>query len=344
MKWKQVNPKLLLNLFLIAVIFGLSPEAFSQIRITPGIEAQPINVTPSPSPKGTSTLNTPLSPTNVTVKYPSQTIPTAPVSSEQYGLLPSCPGDPAPTTSISYITGFSWPGGFTSATRPTTPKCPDINNRWPEDARGDQGFTIFTDAYGTGRIVSTSMFFCPDICTVTRSVTTSGNQITSTQSPVCPVGYTQVGQFNMQREIIYNPSASPVTNITSQATINNYISSGWTCSVTGSTGTRPLCDDDNPNLSLGVNTSIPTNAGTFIGQYYSVSSVGCYINSFCSGITMDCDLARLFTGFQDPYRNYYYRYRLIVCNPPASGLYYTDHRISASLICARTKPEWHDRK
>ncbi|RDI45221.1 hypothetical protein [Aquicella lusitana] len=256
------------------------------------------------STKASSTSVTPLSPSQSTIKYPGQITPNIPISDEEYSNLPSCPGDPSNPSVANQ-----------------TPICPDINGNYPPGG---------------------SSATCPSLCTVTRKVVDqtigSVTQVLSTQSPICPVGYAQVTQFNMQSEVTWNSNPPYASYPITASTYAAYVAAGYQCDAYYG-GQDVRCDtaDSSWHHSLNSNTSI----GGFYGYYSDRWKSKCYYKSpsGCKNkvVASDCEWPESWYDRKFYYNYYYYR-----CRPPA-GLYYTSNKSPASLVCSIIRPEWKTR-
>lgn len=178
---------------------------------------------------------------------------------------------------------------------------------------------------------------CPDVCAVIRQVATNSfGNISGTVGASCPPGYVLINVNTADKEIKYTlhppPAPSPIDN----ATYQNYVAAGYTCSATGSSDTSPRYCRDDPGFSAGQITANIWGANNNVAQVTYVNSQ-CYSRPNCaSGVS--CNVAHN--------RGYDISYTYMVCTPPP-GLFYANtitgqafNNIPTVGVCARTKAIW----
>ncbi|MFZ2314575.1 MAG: hypothetical protein WAW86_02810 [Gammaproteobacteria bacterium] len=243
--------------------------------------------------------------------------PSAAITGGDYSSLKSCPGDPSSTTLANQA-----------------PNCPDINGRYP------------------GALPADPVVSCPEVCMVTNY---TAPDYSSAKEGVCPVGYTQIGAFNMQEEVSSNTGMSHVAS--NQADYDNYTSKGWNCPYAGfADGTWCVaCNstggDTVPGGSDGAwVSSIPASgAAGRPGMVYSTSQIlviggqknfnkgpsGGKGTPMCSGGDPgSCSSGAANSVFR-------YQYYIYTCTPKPGSVHATGQYVPASKICSRIKPTWN---
>jgi hypothetical protein len=248
---------------------------------------------------------------NTNIQSPSTTVPAPPITNEGYGTLPVC-------------------------TPPMV--CPDINGRYPN-----------------GRSPN-----CPEACTVTQTppgIYDPTNTPTNPTypwdapitNPVCPAGYAQVTQYNMQDEYawITSPRDIQVSSIDTYKTFQPSDCHGggnqdavWSSCQQGRNNTAPYCDSANPTLCPDSSNTDPDghNGNFAIAVGYNsliwVYNVWkrCYLDGKCS--------ARTSCGAQGSENFQYLYYNTVYCRRSQPGNNPTGFKVPTSAVCARVKITW----
>ena len=119
--------------------------------------------------------------------------------------------------------------------------------------------------------------FCPDQCTVTRSVSPAAPaQPTTFTNAVCPSGYAEIGSYNMQPEIAYSVTGgTPEPMPIDQATYNSYQAANppQTCSASTIPASAPpsYCATAYSGHGYGSAVDLTSYSGPVIGQDYFAS-------------------------------------------------------------------------
>lgn len=251
-----------------------------------------LSATPSDS------SNVPLS--KYTVKVQGSVLKTTPVTNENYGSLPSCPGDP------SNGSAFSGP-----------PQCPDINGVWPSTVNKS--------------IANYKNYYCPDLCTMTQNTITQPNQ--TIYNPICPQGYSQVAAYNAQPAYEYNMNPPPIFPVLSMSDFNHYSGMGYSCHETYNNygswhdGT---CTSNSPKWGNGTNTDAMPGYSGVVYMYHFYQH--CWTGGSSCGLHAVC-------GTAGERYTYDYDYDAVGCYPPP-GNYPTSGWLPASIVCAKVQPTW----
>ena len=276
--------------------------------------------TPNPiNQQGDSTMVAPINNTAVPMAPIIKTGQPASITGGNYSSVKSCPGDPsANSTDQPY----------------SKPNCPDINGKYTDSVPADPAKS------------------CPDVCKVTNYVAPN---YTSAKEGVCPVGYAQIGAFNMQEEVSSNTGMTHVA--TSLADLNSYTSKGWTCPASRfSNGTWCVACNSTGGDTVpggadgGWVSSVPSDSQRRPGRVFSTSTK-LTINgqkNFNKGT--NCGKGTPMCRCGDPgsciagggsNSVFAYYYDIYTCTPIPGSVHATGQYIPATKICARIKPSWN---
>jgi hypothetical protein len=240
--------------------------------------------------------------------------------------------------------------GSANVTAPTvTPEAPGIEQTPLPAAITSDKFPTLPDCLSPvcptiGQPVNQAT--CPDYCKVDRVVnpTYPSVPIVSVTPAVCPMGYSQIAEYNMQPEIIYNTSAQAVYNIPTLAQLHNYEIAGYKCLPNGSPYLYDVCTAANtPPVPL--NTDVIVNSTGYAGQYMSISNNDlCYYNPPANCVIqvagspkvgkVGCTPTSIYNTWWTATVQQY------ICTPPTANLYYTSNFAPASVVCRSNRLQW----
>ncbi len=213
-------------------------------------------------------------------------------------------------------------------TCPATPACADIN-----------------DVYPAGASAST----CPTKCKVDRVLGTleSTGRYTSYVPAACPVGYSQVGVFNVGIEVAQYPNpASPngftVENIPTVALAQQYVARGFSCtpaSPTALTGGPSFSACHSGGGAPGKTQLSNAQGGWTTAATGTVTYFWLYDNSTCYTLCGTWAHSPGSCSLSTTDREYNYWYAPVVCNG-GSGFFATGKTTPTSVACARVRPTW----
>jgi hypothetical protein len=179
---------------------------------------------------------------------------------------------------------------------------------------------------------------CPDYCTVTRTpttVTAGLGPVPTSKDAICPGGYSNVGMYNMQTELIYNSSPATIYPVLGTSNYSSYINASYSCARTGSLHTSSEYCHSAPYSYGQIADNVNNQTSNYVVQIGNTSSGQASYRSRCSckGSCLTCSCAVA----SDDVWVYYYSY--VQCTPPA-GIYSTSNMAPVSAVCARTKSTW----
>jgi hypothetical protein len=314
---------------------------------------------------------------NISPRVPMNYSHTNPVSGD-YSTLPGCPGDPSrmAAAAASPSSSFSWPAA---------PRCPDVNQKFSatdepyiyNNANNfqepmsvyDPILKTFVTTYDT---TIQSGAYCPNQCTVTRSITKNANGIiTNIVDPICPAGYYLDGEYNVGPEYQWNPNPAPLPPPTTEAEFYQQQANG-TCNLIGTPtpayttscgyGTNIVFSLDTQHMMNTIQL-VTIGSQTAVGQYVSYaplngwaailpycqlplstvtdnqSAIGC---SNSDSSTINCDIN---TG---PWKGFVFTaivnlYAQFEQCTPKPGWYPTGYYIPTSYVCTRVGSHWSNK-
>jgi hypothetical protein len=281
---------------------------------TPMNEFVPVPVTILRPPSGSTQIVPPGSGSlPLQAKHPGVSIPTLPISNENYSNLPVCP---------------------------VTPVCPDINENTPYGktpncpdsctvTRSVQFKTVGYDAGAVNQIVSTTDAVCP-----------AGYTGVATYNSAPEIKFAETMQL----------APYPVTNANYVAYRNAGYTCTLTPPIGAAIGNKYIqyCNEKPPGLKVNDPhsseykptdkiTEYDTEIKGYEGQYTYFDTQCVAVNPFdpynCNTGPASCDSL----GLHHRRNRYYYSY--FQCTYP-SGLYFTANMIPISIVCSHVRPVW----
>lgn len=195
---------------------------------------------------------------------------------------------------------------------------------------------------------------CNSVCTVTRTVNGVVNALPSSVQSVtalnCPISYVALTSYNMQQEIIFQPSRPTVSNISSMSDYQNYLNTGYSCyAVNQGYGTWQCLSayydypTQNPPTAIGTITLIDGYVAQYTqalwlnqsGQWQSgYGAPYCFTTGACN-VQRPCDPHGASTWMA-----WTFTYARMQCDPPAQALYYSGNKAPTSLVCGYAYQNW----
>lgn len=180
---------------------------------------------------------------------------------------------------------------------------------------------------------------CPNQCKVDRITTPDYGSAEDPQYPyvykvqnaVCPPGYAQVASFKMQKEIIHDPSRTPIPKVL-YSEVKTYDQLGYTCFPTDPILRKNICSSDVHNPPF--ETKVLVNIDGYAAQFSSA------IKGPCHPALSDCKYGNQPCSWLGSVRTWYGDYKIYSCTPPTNQLYYGIKRLPTSIVCAHVRPGW----
>ena len=230
---------------------------------------------------------------------------------------------------------------------------------------------------GDPNLVGRDADACPNHCRVTRDPETleliSGTSIISysgtIKEAICPPGYSQVAQYNMQVEAKYPDSVTTFKLVKWIDYSSRFQPAALECFAHGTTElpemviqnasytyyvlfTKPYCPSDTPKPTVGSIIEVPDEIFVGMNLYYRYNATSSIDRSYALYVHSQAEIPYSQEeicfkkdnngNITDTYSSYVYKLRYVTCQTPVGRLYLTFEKAPVSLVCARSKTEWQD--